>query len=118
MPTANALDFPAGSVVVVPLPSSDRLAEKRHPAVVVSGAAVARAGYVWIAMITSARNAGMAGDIPIADLGAAGLGVASTVRPFKIACIEPGRVLRGISALPPVTAEAVFAAIHDWVGPA
>lgn len=117
MPTSEAASFSAGCVVVVPFPYSDRVAEKRRPAVVVSGAAVAQAGYVWIAMITSARNAGMSGDIPIRDFAAAGLGAASTVRPLKIACIEPGRILRRIGALPPATAAAVFAAIHDLVGP-
>ena len=115
MPTSEAASFSAGSVVVVKFPYSDRVAEKRRPAV--SGAAVAQAGYVRIAMITSARNAGMSGDIPIRDFAAAGLGAASTVRPLKIACIEPGRILRRIGALPPATAAAVFAAIHDLVGP-
>ncbi|MCJ2094794.1 type II toxin-antitoxin system PemK/MazF family toxin [Methylobacterium sp. J-072] len=116
MPTSDVSDFPAASVVVVPFPYSDRLAEKRRPALVVSGTAVAEAGYVWIAMITSARNAGMAGDIPIAELGAAGLGVASVVRPLKIACIEPNRILRRLGALHPDAAAAVYAAIHGMVG--
>ena len=118
MPTSETPDLPAGTIVVVPFPYSDRLAEKRRPALVVSAAAVAEAGYVWIAMITSARNSRMAGDIPIADLGAAGLGVASVVRPLKIACIEPSRILRRIGALRPDAAAAVYAAIHGMVGQA
>ncbi|KNY23135.1 type II toxin-antitoxin system PemK/MazF family toxin [Methylobacterium sp. ARG-1] len=118
MPTSDASHVPAGTIVVVPFPYSDRLAEKRRPALVVSGTAVAEAGYVWIAMITSARNTRLAGDIAIADLDAAGLGVASVVRPLKIACIEPNRILRRLGALHPDAAAAVYAAIRGMVGQA
>ena len=46
-------------VVVLPFPYADRLAEKRRPGVVVSKTALARDhGIVWVAMITSAENAG------------------------------------------------------------
>ncbi|MCJ2071853.1 type II toxin-antitoxin system PemK/MazF family toxin [Methylobacterium sp. J-030] len=96
----------------------DRLAEKRRPAVVVSGAAVTAAGYVWIAMITSARNARSAGDVQIEDFQSAGLGVASVVRPLKIACIEPTRILRRIGSLPNETAAQVYATIRSQIGPA
>jgi mRNA interferase MazF len=118
MPTSERLDLPAGSVVVVPFPYSDRLAEKRRPAVVVSGAAVCAAGYVWIAMITSARNARTAGDVCIEDYPSAGLSVASVVRPLKIACIEPTRILRRIGTLPSETAAQVYASIRNLIGPA
>ncbi|SDO08095.1 mRNA interferase MazF [Methylobacterium phyllostachyos] len=118
MPTSEPPDLPAGAVVVVPFPYSDRLAEKRRPAVVVSGAAVAAVGYVWIAMITSARNARVGGDVPIEDFRSAGLGVASVVRPLKIACIEPTRILRRIGTLPTDTAAQVYATIQSLIGPA
>ncbi|SFG92136.1 type II toxin-antitoxin system PemK/MazF family toxin [Methylobacterium gossipiicola] len=108
----------AGTVVVVPFPYSDRLAEKRRPAVVISGPAVAEAGFVWIAMITSARHEIRGGDLPIPDLEAAGLDVASMVRPSKIACIEPSRILRRIGALSVPAAEAVFEAVRSRIGPA
>lgn len=109
--------FPAGTVVVVPFPYSDRLAEKRRPAVVVSGEAVAEAGFVWIAMITSANNPAMGGDQAIDDLAAAGLDAPSVIRPIKLACIEPARILKRIGTLPPVAAGAVFDAINDRIGP-
>jgi len=118
MPTSEPASYPAGSVVVVPFPFSDRLAEKRRPAVVVSGPAVAGAGFVWIAMVTSARNATMPGDLPIADLVAAGLDARSVVRPVKLACIETGRILRRIGTLPDHAADAVFDAIRVRIGPA
>ncbi|WP_156376183.1 type II toxin-antitoxin system PemK/MazF family toxin [Methylobacterium sp. Leaf117] len=107
----------AGAVVVVPFPYSDRLAGKRRPAVVVSGPAVAETGFVWIAMITSANNPAMRGDQAIDDLAAAGLDAPSVVRPVKLACIEPARILKRIGTLPPVVAGAVFDAIHDRIGP-
>lgn len=116
MPTSEAEDLPPGTVVVVPFPFSDRLAEKRRPAVVVSGPAVARAGYVWIAMITSARHGRLAGDLPIADAAAAGLNVASVVRPLKIASIEPSRILRRIGALRTDAAAEVYASLHGMIG--
>ncbi|KQT07280.1 hypothetical protein ASG40_14935 [Methylobacterium sp. Leaf399] len=113
----SEVPFSAGTVVVVPFPCSDRLAEKRRPAVVVSGQAVAEAGFVWIAMITSANNPAMGGDQAIDDLAAAGLSAPSVVRPVKLACIEPLRILKRIGTLSPVVAEAVFDAIRDRIGP-
>jgi len=87
--------FAPGDVLVMPFPYSDRLAEKRRPALVVSAPALERDfGLVWTAMITSAKGAPRHGDIPIADLRLAGLSAASVIRPAKIATVEPHRVLR------------------------
>jgi mRNA interferase MazF len=116
MPIFEAGDLPPGTVVVVPFPYSDRLAEKRRPAVVVSGPTVAAAGFVWIAMITSARNAAAAGDLPIHDLATAGLAVASVVRPLKIASIEPSRILRATGVLRSDAAAEVYARLHSMIG--
>ncbi len=116
MRTSEPGGFPPGAVVVVPFPYSDRLAEKRRPALVVSGEDVARAGFVWIAMITSARNSALPGDLAIEDLHAAGLTAASVVRPIKIACIEPSRILRRIGALEDGQARTVAARIRALVG--
>lgn len=118
MPTSDAGGLPAGTVVVVPFPYSDRLAEKRRPAVIVSGPEVAASGFVWIAMITSARNTALATDVRIEDLPAAGLAVPSVVRPLKIACIEPTRVMRAIGTLRHDTAAEVFASLHGMIGTA
>lgn len=71
--------------MVLPFPCADRLAEKRRPAVVVSNQAVARAAFVWIAMITRARNAAKP----------------SVVRPLKIAGIDETRIRRRAGALAP-----------------
>ncbi|GEP01594.1 hypothetical protein HPGCJGGD_2175 [Methylobacterium haplocladii] len=117
MPISRPVGLPPGSIVVVPFPYSDRLAEKRRPAVVVSGSKVATAGFVWIAMITSARNPIMFGDLPILDLGPTGLAVSSVVRPVKLACVEPGRILRVIGALHPEEADDVYESLRERLGP-
>ena len=117
MPTSSAGGFPPGSVVVVPFPYSDRLAEKRRPALVVSGPEVEQAGFLWIVMITSARNPAMKDDLPINDLALTGLAVASKIRPVKLACIEPSRVLRRIGALEAGEADVVYESLRKLIGP-
>lgn len=116
MPISDPDGLRPGTVVVVPFPYSDRLAEKRRPAVVISGSTVADAGFVWIAMVTSARNPTKTGDLPIDDIAHAGLKTASVVRPVKIACIEQERVLKRIGDLPPDAAERRCGRIRDMVG--
>jgi mRNA interferase MazF len=81
-------------VVVVPFPYSDRLAEKRRPALIVSHADLpGRLARVWVAMITSVPHDDL-GDVSIHDLAMAGLPVASTLRASKIATVDVDRVLR------------------------
>ena len=94
MPTSERTRYAAGDVVVVPFPYADRLAEKRRPALVVSGPSLARFRLLWVVMITSAENRAWSCDVPVGDLRRAGLPAPSVVRPAKIACIEPSRVLR------------------------
>ncbi len=87
-------------VVVVPFPYADQLAEKRRPALVISSAAFqTRTGLVWVAMITSAKNARWQDDIAIADHEACGLPAPSIVRPAKIATIDAGRIAARLGML-------------------
>ncbi len=86
-------------VVVVPFPYSERLAEKRRPAVVISDEKLHRDGFIWLAMITGAAKDRRVGDVVIRDLAAAGLPGASMVRASKIATAEPDRVLRRIGSI-------------------
>ena len=81
-------------VVVVPFPYSEQLAEKRRPALVVSNASLAAMGFLWVAMITSARRSMREGDFPVTNLIAAKLPGPSLIRTSKIATVEPRRVLR------------------------
>src|SRR5947209_5864866 len=95
----SSLVFRPWDVVVVPFPYSDRLAEKRRPALVVSSARLHRLGYVWLVMITGAAKQQRLGDFAVSDLQAAGLPGASMVRTSKLATVEPARVIRRIGAI-------------------
>ena len=114
MPTSEGIA--AWDVVVVPFPYSDRLAEKRRPALVISNRKLLGFGLVWVAMITSAENEPWSCDVAIADLERAGLPAPSVVRPVKIASIEPARVFRQAGRLDKATARAVAAKLHGFLG--
>jgi mRNA interferase MazF len=108
--------FAQGAVLVLPFPYSDRLAEKRRPAVVVSKPALERAhGVVWVAMITSDRGAHRVDDIAITNLDKAGLPFPSLVRPSKIATIEPERVIRTAGALSQSNLRALLDTIRKQI---
>jgi mRNA interferase MazF len=92
-------------VVVVPFPYSDRMAEKRRPALVVSSDRFnAETGLLWVAMITSSENKGWHGDVDIPADGLSGLTTASTIRTAKLATIEQERVVRVAGRIEGVTA--------------
>ena len=96
----SSVSYRSGDIVVVPFPYTDRLAEKRRPALVVSGSELLAHGVIWVVMITSASNRSWTCDVVIPDLGSAGLTNPSVVRPAKIACIDPGRIVRRSGRLP------------------
>ena len=94
------MSFALFDVVVVPFPYSDRLAEKRRPALVISADALeTKLGRIWVAMITSTVDSAGFGDASINDRGAAGLSVASILRASKIATIDADRIIRRAGAL-------------------
>lgn len=94
------MTFAAFDVLVVPFPYSDRLAEKRRPALVVSTPALeSNIGLVWVAMITSAAHSTGFADYEIEDLASAGLSARSILRGGKLATIEPSRVIRRAGSL-------------------
>jgi mRNA interferase MazF len=101
MPISDFPDAPApGTVVVLPFPYADRLAEKRRPALVVSSQELARRhGILWVAMITSAENAGWEGDVEIADPVRSGLRVPSLIRPAKLATVDLNRITRRLGSI-------------------
>jgi mRNA interferase MazF len=112
---ATSEPFDAYDVIIVPFPYVDRLAERRRPALVISSAALATFGVLWVAMITSAATDSWACDVPIADLERAGLPAPSVVRPAKIACIEPGRVVRRAGTLDARNASLVAAQLSGFL---
>jgi mRNA interferase MazF len=87
-------------VVVVPFPYSDKLAEKRRPALVVSSDKFNKeTGLLWIAMITSTENIGWRSDVEIPGGAKSGLTVPSIIRTAKLATIEHSRVIRVIGRI-------------------
>lgn len=117
MPTRTAISdsYRAYDVIVVPFPYSDRLAEKRRPALVISSATLGRYDMVWVAMITSAANESWSCDVPIDDLARAGLPAESVVRPAKIAAIEPRRIVRRAGTVNVATAKKVAAQLRRFL---
>jgi mRNA interferase MazF len=111
------LSFATFDIVVVPFPYSDRLAEKRRPALVVSAPALEDSlQRLWVAMITSDRGHILMGDLAITDLDTAGLPAASLVRTSKIATIETERILRRSGRLSPGDIAGVTAALRTCAG--
>ena len=107
--------FATFDIVVVPFPYSDRLAEKRRPALVISGPRLASYGLIWLAMITSAENDPWPSDVAITDLDRAGLPAPSVVRPAKIACIETARIERRAGRLEKTAARAVTQRLRGFL---
>lgn len=107
--------YGAGSVVVVPFPYSDRLSEKRRPAVVVSAPEVEASGLLWVLMVTTAKRGTQPLDVPIDDAAAAGLTRPCVVRPTKIACIEPARIVRRAGSLTRTTSDRVLRTVRALV---
>lgn len=111
------MSFAAFDIVVVPFPYSDRLAEKRRPALVVSAPALGdELDRLWVAMITTDRGHRLLGDAPIADMASTGLSAASLVRASKIATIEVDRVLRRAGRLSARDLAAATTALRACAG--
>ena len=73
----------------MPFPYTDRPTRQSRPALIVSVGGIEDAhGLLWVVMITSAENRGWPGDVPVNNLGAAGLPVPSVIRTAKITMIE------------------------------
>jgi len=64
------------------------LPEHRPALVIVAGEIFRNHGLLWVLMITSSKNKAWPGDIEVADVAAAGLGVPSVIRTSKIMTVE------------------------------
>lgn len=95
-------------VVVVPFPFTDKSAQKRRPALVLSSAKSfnAKARHSVMAMITSAANRSWPLDVTIRDLTAAGLPAASVVR-MKLFTLDHKFVVRRAGRLTAADQDAV-----------
>jgi mRNA interferase MazF len=115
MPTSEISGLRPGDVVVVPFPYTDRLADKRRPALVISNQTLAKEGYVWVVMITSAVHRPLKHDVKLADIASAGLSAPSIVRPVKLACIEPHRIVRKSGRLAQAEKDRLLTIIRSFL---
>jgi len=91
--------FGPGEVVIVPFPFTDRASTKRRPALVCSSREFSeRSRHVVLAMITTSTADAWPGDVPIKDLGAAGLPRHSTVR-WKLFTLDVSLIIRSAGEL-------------------
>jgi mRNA interferase MazF len=99
-------------VVVVPFPFTDKAAQKRRPAMVLSSARHFndKARHSVMAMITSAGNASWPLDAAISDLTAAGLPAPSVVR-MKLFTLDHEFVIRRAGKLAKMDQAAVAASL-------
>ncbi len=111
------MGFEQWAVVVVPFPFTDRRAERRRPALVVSRPEELgnRIGQSVLTMITSASHSEWPLDVPVTDLAAAGLPAPSVVR-MKVFTLDDRLVQRQVGALAEADARAVAAALARLLG--
>jgi len=103
-------------IVVVPFPFTDQKTTKVRPAVVISTDTLRqRNGKYIVAMITSAPNTPHYGDVPISDMGVAGLPAASVVRPSKLTVIEDGDIHKRVGVLPTADRERVAQQLREYL---
>lgn len=108
--------FATWDIIVVPFPYSDRLAEKRRPALVVSDPALEEeTGMLWVVMITGS-DPGHRGAIPVREPDPTGLGRPSWVRPSKVTTIETARVVRRAGTLAQADRGAVRQSLQRVAG--
>jgi len=110
-------DLSQFDVVVVPFPYSDRLAEKRRPAVVVSNRHLIQQGLIWVIMVTSSDNPRWPDDVDIESLALSGLAHSSMIRPTKIACIDPVRIIRIVGTLGSRERRRVLRSLKKFLDP-
>jgi mRNA interferase MazF len=108
--------FQTFDIVVVPFPYSDRLSEKRRPAIIVSSPDLEDSyDVIWVAMVTSSAS-GQAGVVPISDINQTGLNRVSFVRPAKLATLEVSRILRKTGHLSENDAKKLSANLKSLAG--
>lgn len=111
--------YDAYEVVVVPFPFTDRSADKRRPALVLSsGSAFGnRARHSVMAMITSEKDGAARWplDVAITDLRAAGLPAASIVR-MKLFTLDHRLVIRRLGRLSTSDRASVAGAVGKLLG--
>jgi len=109
--------FDRYAVVRVPFPFTDRQAQKRRPALVLSQPGFQQVcGHLLLAMITSARQSAWPLDWPIEDLLAAGLPKPCVVR-LKLFTLDERLVLGRLGALAAADRTAVAVQLAKLLPP-
>ncbi len=93
-------------VVAVPFPFTERLGEKKRPALVLSKKAFNRAGHTVLAMVTSTAHRRWPGDVDLAHWKATGLRTACLVR-LKLFTLDNRLLMRRIGSLSPADRRVV-----------
>ena len=99
----------AWDVVTVPFPFTDRAAEKRRPALLLSKRSFNRHGHSLLAMITTAP-ASRPSDVPLSDLASSGLSAPCTVR-LKLFTLDNRLIVKRIGHLSAEDRNRVTAAL-------
>lgn len=112
----SEFEFTEGDIVVVPFPYTDRLTEKRRPALVISNGKITRQhGLVWLVMITSAENKSWPDDIMLSGRDS-GLSAPSVIRTAKLATIDAAQIIRKAGKIDTETLKRVRLAIAANLG--
>jgi len=99
--------FSTFSLVRVPFPFTDRQAQKRRPALVLSETSFQRrSGHLVLAMVTSAQQSSWPLDWVIQERDGTGLPQPCVVR-FKLFSLDERLILGGLGELSPVDSQGV-----------
>jgi mRNA interferase MazF len=109
--------FETFAVVRVPFPFTDRAAQRRRPAVVISGPDFQRgSAHVLLAMITTARRSSWPLDWPLQDLAPTGLREACCVR-LKLFTLDERLILGELGHLAAIDRCGVQANLRQLTQP-
>ena len=109
--------FPTYNLVRVPFPFTDRQAQKRRPALVLSDPSFQRrSGQLGLAMVTSAQQSSWPLDWVIQERDGTGLPQPCVVR-FKLFSLDERLILGALGALSPVDRHGVAECLSQLLPP-
>ena len=109
--------FPTYNLVRVPFPFTDRQAQKRRPALVLSDPSFQRqSGHLVLAMVTSAQQSSWPLDWVIQERDGTGLPQPCVVR-FKLFSLDERLILGALGELSPVDRQGVVECLSQLLPP-
>ena len=110
------MDVVPWDIVRVDFPFADEARTRRRPALVIAVLPATEAfSIVWALMITSAAHDTWPGDVPVSDLGLAGLPRPSVVRTGKVAALD-ARLVERVGVLSAADRGRVTASVRKALG--